>query len=682
MSAEVANRVAKTICNLCPTRCGLDVYIENGKIVKVEGMAEHPFRQPCVKAQAIVGWVYHPERVTEPMRKVNGKWEQVSWDEALDFIADKLKNVKEKDGARAFAVHLGFPFIGTPLSKIMQRFCDIYGSPNFTTGGSICYWARGLAHSITFDHELCPLSPNFAGTRCNLLWGDNPTESTHLQVVGITNTQKQGAKLIVIDPRVTPLAKQADIHAQIRPGTDSALALGMLNVIIAEELYDKEFVEKWTYGFDRLAEHVKQYPPEKVAEITWISADTIRDIARMYATNKPACITQGVALDHCTNGVQTSRAISCLIAICGNFDVAGGNTFTIALNQSGLRLKEDISGEIGAAYPLFTRFLEESSSAPLINAILTGQPYPVKAVVINGSNAAVTWPETGKVRQALERLELLVVMDVFMNETAQIADVFLPATSFLESTVLKDYAPTSLAMTVLTQQSIEPIGNSWPDWKFWVELARRMGYAEYFPWNTDDELYASLLEPTSFSVEQLKEKAGVIFHHGKEQQRYLKDGFHTPSGKAELYSDIMAQYGYDPLPTYHEPAESPISRPDLAKEYPFILISGPRVRFYIHSQLRNVEEMRKHHPEPLVQLHPDTARNLSIADGDKVRVETKRGDVTMKAQLTPDILPQVVCIPHGWGGEANANRVTSDNELDPISGFPAFKSMLCRVSKI
>ncbi|MFC2002932.1 molybdopterin dinucleotide binding domain-containing protein, partial [Chloroflexota bacterium] len=171
-------------------------------------------------------------------------------------------------------------------------------------------------------------------------------------------------------------------------------------------------------------------------------------------------------------------------------------------------------------------------------------------------------------------------------------------------------------------------------------------------------------------------------HHPTEERRYLEDGFHTPSGKVELYSELMAQYGYDPLPTYHEPAESPISKPDLAKEYPLILVSGPRVRVYIHSQLRNVEAMRKHHPAPLAQLHPDTARGLGIADGDMVRVETSRGSVEMKAQLTSDILPQVVSIPHGWGGKANANRLTSDAELDPISGFPAFKSMLCRVSKI
>ena len=285
-------------------------------------------------------------------------------------------------------------------------------------------------------------------------------------------------------------------------------------------------------------------------------------------------------------------------------------------------------------------------------------------------------------KRGFSLVELLVVMDMFMNETAQMADIFLPAASFVESTVLKDYAPQSLAMAVLTQQVIEPLGNSWPDWKFWVELGKRIGPEEYFPWKTDDELYATLLKPTSFTVEQFKEKPGGIFHHGREEQRYLAGSFHTPSGKAELYSEIMQQHGYDPLPTYHEPAESPISKPDLAKEYPLILVSGPRVGVYIHSQLRNVEVMRKRHPDPLAQIHPDTARGLGIAEGDMVMVETSRGSVDMKAQLTPDILPPVVSIPHGWGGKANANLVTSDEEMDPVSGFPAFKSMLCRVSKI
>ena len=213
MTVETATRVVKTICNLCPICCGLDVHVANGRIVKVEGMPEHPFRHPCIKSQALIDWVYNKERVTEPMKKVNGRWQPVSWDEALGFIAGKLSSIKEKDGARSLVAHLGFPFIGTPLAKVANRFCDVYGSPNFTTGASICYMARGIAQSITFDHNTMPLSASYGGTKCNVVWGINPVESSLLQAAAISNTQKQGAKLIVIDPRVTPLAKQADIHA-------------------------------------------------------------------------------------------------------------------------------------------------------------------------------------------------------------------------------------------------------------------------------------------------------------------------------------------------------------------------------------------------------------------------------------------------------------------------------------
>ena len=681
MAVETTTRVAKTICNLCPIRCGLDIQVEDDRIVKAEGMPEHPLRQTCIKSQAIMDWVYNKERVTQPMRKVKGQWQEVSWDQALGFITDKLKSIKEKDGSRSLVVHLGFPFIGTPLEKLARRFCEVYGSPNFTTGGSLCFCARMIGQSITFNHYTTVLSPNYHGTQCNLVWGMNPAESSLLLTRAINDSRKKGAKLVVIDPRVIPLAKEADIHAKIRPGTDTALALGMLNVVIGEGLYDKEFVERWTYGFDKLVEHVKDYPPEKVAEITWVPADTIKDIARMYANSKPACITQGVALDHCTNGVQTSRALACLIAICGNYDVPGGSTFSRTLKQESLRVSKDMTGEIGASYPLFSRFMRESSSAPVTDAILEGKPYPIKALIIDGSNVGQTWPATKKVRQAFEQLDLSVVMDMFVNETAEMADVFLPAATFVESTVLKDYAPVSAAMVVLSQEAVKPLGNSWPDWKFWVELGKRMGYEEYFPWNTDDELYATLLEPSGLTVEQLKEKPGGVFHHDRQQQRYLADGFHTPSGKVELYSDLMKQYGYDPMPTHREPAESPISKPDLAKEYPLILITGAKVGAYVHSQLRNVEAMRKRHPEPLAQIHTDTAKGLDIAEGDMVKVETSRGSVEMRAQLTSDILPRVVSIPHGWEGEANANLLTSSQEMDPISGFPAFKSMLCRIRK-
>jgi len=679
---EETMKEAKSACNWCGIHCGLDICIKNDRVVKVGPMQEHPFNQLCVKAKAIIDLVYSKDRVTTPMVKASGKWQPVSWDTALGIIADKLYAIRQKYGAKCLAVHLGFPFIGTPVFQLGYRFCDAYGSPNFTSGASVCHFARQIAQSLTFDHNGILLAPHYRNTKCHVVWGANPTESSVLAAAAINKARKQGAKLIVIDPRVTLLAKKADIYAQIKPGTDLALALGLLNVVIEEKLYNQQFVENWTYGFDKLERHATKFPPEKIAKVTWVAANTIRDLARTYATNFPACITQGVSLDHCISGVQTSRAIACLTAICGNFDVPGGSTFVEPPGLKNLRLREDVTDEIGASYPLFSRFVRESSSTPISNAILTHRPYPIKALIISGCNPLLTWPETTKVKEAFERLDLLVVMDLFMNETAQMADVFLPAATFVESSTLRDYALSGLGMLQLTQQAIRPVGNSWPDWKFWVQIGRKMGYEHHFPWSTDDELYASLLEPTGLNLKQLKEKPGTLFYGGKEQQRFLRNGFGTPTGKVELYSGIMEQHGYDPLPTPLEREEPPVLKLSLAEKHSLVLITGARIGVYAHSQFRNLEVMRRRYPEPLAQVNTGTARALGIDNGDMIEIETSKGNVQMRAWLSADIHPNVVSIPHGWAGVANANLATSDEQTDPISGFPAYKSIFCRVKRI
>ena len=681
-STEV--KVVRTVCNICGTGCGLNVHVQGGKIVNVEAMDEHPFRRAaksCRRFQSIIDWVYSKDRITSPMRRMNGQWTEISWDEALEFISVKLKDIKESYGAKSLVVNSGYCTL-PPVAELCSRFCDAYGSPNYTSARSFCFGARTLGHSLTLDHDGATIGPNFRGTQCVVVWGANLPYSGVLPAAAASRAKEQGAKLIVIDPRVIPLAKRADIYAQIRPGTDCALVLGLLNVIISEKLYDKTFVEQWTEGFDKLAEHVKQYPPEKVEQTTWVPAETIRGIARMYATSKPACIWQGISLDHCTNGVQTSRAIAVMVTICGNFDTPGGSTYNRALSRVPLRIEGKISLEeaIGAEYPLFTRIQGQSTATPVPEAILTGRPYPVKALIIQSCNAMLTWPNANKLRKALEQLELLVVIDIFMTETAKQAHIVLPGASFLEATALKDYGMTSIPLIVLANKAIEPIGNSWPDFKIWIELALRMGYEEYFPWKTGDELHSASLEPTGIDIEQLRQNPMGNFYRPRGEREYLKEGFNTPSGKVEIYSKIMEQYGYDPLPTFQEPKEGLLSRPELAKEYPLTLITGARSNMYAHSQLHNIPRLRKLEPEPIVEIHASTAKGLGIADGDSVAVKSLRGDIQLKAKVTEDIHPQVVSIPHGWD-EANANVLTDDMERDPISGYPGFKSVLCRVAK-
>jgi anaerobic selenocysteine-containing dehydrogenase len=456
-------------------------------------------------------------------------------------------------------------------------------------------------------------------------------------------------------------------------------------VIISEGLYDKEFVKDWTLGFDKFAEYVKEFTPKRVEEITRVPAATVEKIARLYATTKPACTSLGVSMDHCTNGIQAIRAISVMVAITGNLDVPGGSVIDPGgLAQTNLRLEDRVAGEtpIGADYPIYTKYIRETVLTHLIDAILDGKPYPVKGLLVAGSNLAVTWPDSSRVRKALEKLDLLAVIDIFMNDTAKIADIVLPATTFGEREDIRDayHNHEDLCVFVRTNRVIEPIGNSMEDWKIWAELGRRMGYAEYFPWKDTEELHRELLKPSGITLEQLKQNPGGIIYREKKFQQYLKDGFNTPSKKVEIYSEAMDKLGIDPIPTFREPLESPISRPDLAKKYPLTLTTGSRLAPYLHSEYRNLPSLKKLLPEPFIEINPETASKLGIANGDMVKVESPRGSIKIKAKLTDDVHSNVVSIQMGWA-EANANFLTSNTTSDPVLGIAGLRSVLCRVIK-
>ena len=681
-------RIAKSVCNLCSNHCGINVHVENGKIVKIDGMQEHPFHNLCVRAYALPELVHSSERLTAPLKKVAGGFKEVSWDEAFTFIVDRLLSIRQKYGAKAVVPWLGVATVISPMIKAMtRRFADLFGTPNYASGATYCFLARVVGSVLA-----CGTYPNpdlvSGETRCIVVWGKNPPNTFASERDGISTMLGRGAKLLVIDPRRTPLAKRADIYAQIRPGTDCALALGLVNVIIAEDLYDKGFVKRWTVGFDKLANYVKEFSPERVEQITSISADMVKDIARTYATTKPACMDLGISLEHSSNGIQSIRALQVLTAITGNMDIAGGNLILPGMRYQNLRVpqKTEDNRDFGSdAHPLFAQVAHEPPSSPLIETIISDRPYRIRALLVSGGNPLVQWPNSSKVKEALEKLDLLVVMDTFMTDTGKIADVVLPAGTFLETDELRDiyWNHEGTPLLVKSNKAIEPIGNAWEDWKIWAELGRRTGYADYFPWKDSSGLIAELLKPTSITLERLEQNPGGIYYAEREFQKYLRTGFNTPSGKVEIYSEAMAQQGYDPIPTFHEPVESPISRPDLAEKYPLILMVGPRVLNYTHSQHRNIPSLRKLYPEPLVEINYKTALSLGIADGETVKVENLRGSMIAKAQLTEDIHPKVVSICEGWSNEigANGNCLTDDKAVDPVSGFPEFRSTLCRVTK-
>ena len=684
----MAQKVIKSDCILCINSCGINAYVEDGKLVKVEGMEEHGVSKGyiCPRGEALVEYVYSPDRLQYPMKKVDGEFQRITWDEALDTIADKLKKLKEEYGARALAVYSGS--LGTEnieLAGFAQRFRGIYGTPNLLSVEGNCFRSRIMARQMTFGGY--PIEEPWK-SKCILVWGQNMDNSRQTIAKKIYDAIDVGTleTVIVIDPKRVPMAEKG-IHIRIRPGTDTALMLGMMNVIIGENLYDKEFIDKNTIGFDKLAEHVKQYTPEEVEKITWVSADDVRKIARLFAGNKPAANVPGTcSIDQHINGFQGNRAMAILQIITGNVDIPGSWVTLPFLRLGDLRVPE-VDEPIGAdLHPLFRRFWGRTSpygqQMLFADAVLDEKPYPLKAMIVNGGNPALTLPDSKRIQEAMKKLDFMVVMDLFMTDTAKLADIVLPACSFMEkSGVGYVYGVnTGIPYALLRKKVIEPVGESWADWKIWTELGRRMGYGEYFPWNTDEEVVDFFLEPSGLTREQLEVEHPEGVFYIEDDKKYQSGVYRTPSDKIEIYSETLAENGYDPLPKYIEPSQSPMSSPELAKDYPLILTTGARIEQYTHSQLRNIPSLQKEAPEPIAELNPETAKEYGIADGDMMVVETPKDHITLKAHTEEGLSAGIVSIPHGWS-EANANLLTSLDVRDPVTGYTEMKALLCTIRK-
>jgi len=524
---------------------------------------------------------------------------------------------------------------------------------------------------------------DYVHSKCIVLWGKNPLASTPSIVNELRESRARGCRLLVIDPRETSLARQADLHLQVRPGTDGALALGLLHVVIKEALYDREFVRKWVVGFDKLEEHVSTYTPQKVEAITWIPAAKIRLAARLYASSSPACISPGVALELHGNGFQAARAIAILQAITGNLDISGGALFLSEAQLSTMVVvnQREPAQAIGQhEYPLFHTSTGHAQAHRYADAILEGKPYPLKALVIVGSNPVLTWPNAARVRKAFANLEFLAVMDPFMTETARLAHLVLPSATFLGRHELWDSSHLSREPRLGLAPKLCDEEGLLTNWEVWKELAGRMGYAGYYPWKDEEEAINDRLKPLGLTLEDLRGMPGGYVYDTWTAKKYERAGFETPSGKVEAYSAGLERYGYDPLPTYVEPAESPLSTPELARVYPLVLTTGARSLEYIHSRFRNVPSLRGRAPEPYVEVHPAKAHELCIEEGEMVLVESPRGRVEMRTKYSDEIDPRVIFIPHGWSN-ANANILTDDRVLDPVTGFPPARALLARIVK-
>ena len=680
--------VIKTDCGLCINCCGVNAYVENGKMVKVEGIPEHWLNkgQLCPKGERLMDLLYSPSRLKYPMKKVNGRFQRISWDDALGEIGVKLQELKDKYGAHTLATWTGS--VGVEhfeMAAFNQRFRGAYGTPNFFNPEGICFRTRILARQITFGRYPVEEPTN---ANCILLWGRNPDESYWPVGRQVRERVRAGAKLVTIDPRRIPISKLG-IYLQPRPGTDGAIALAMINVIIEEDLWDKEFVDKYTTGFDRLMEHVKEYTPEKAETISSVPASEIRRVARIFATTKPGCILEGVGhMNQFANGLQTNRAYSILMAITGNVEVPGGwvSCPQVRLADMRLPIKERPLGF--DEYPIFHQFNKTpppyGSASMMTEAMKSEKPYPIKAFISSGSNPALTFPDTKLFLEGIKNLELFVNIDPNMTETGQLADYVLPACTFLEETGIGGF-PYGISYAepyiMLRKKVVEPLYESKPIWLIWTELGRKMGYAEHFPWNTDEEVAEHFFSTSGVTVQQLKEHPEGVYFGKKEYRQFEKRGFPTESGKAELYSARMEKLGFPGLPGHVEPQQSSVANPEIAKQYPEILLTGCRTIEYIDAQMRDVPALRARRPNAEAEIHPATAAKYGVVHGELIAVESPRGSIKIKANVTQDIKQGVVSVPHGWA-DANCNILLDAKLLDHVSGYITMNSVACRIVKL
>jgi anaerobic selenocysteine-containing dehydrogenase len=733
-------RAVQGYCGLCSVNCPIVTTVGDGeKVLSIAADPTHPFGGViCAKGRATPEFHHHPQRLSVPLRRTRPKtdpdpgWERLGWDEALDLIAAKMLQVRTESGAGAVAFAKGTS-AGTGLTDTeawLSRLTNHFGTPNTVSTTHLCQWPRDTGGAgYTFGTDRLAM-PDVAHSGCIMLWGTNPGANFLSLGHDIATAKARGAKLVVVDPRRVGMANKADVFLQVRPGTDGALALSLIHLLITWRAYDAAFVRNWTNAlyivrdgellppdkdvsgetvFELLARQAAAYPPEVAERITSVPAERIEAAARLLIDNRPVSHYFHNGLVQHTNATQASRAIEVLYALIGDFDQPGGNVpgpdprVNDIAGKSALT-REQSQSRLGrqdrpAGPPVRPGNI---AAFDLYQAVLEGDPYPVRALLAFGSNLLLANGDTLRGRAAVQKLEFFAQVELFETPTSRFADVLLPAADYLEAPALKlgyRYPVEAQAHVQRRPQVVEPLDERRGDVQIIFDLACRLGLGDRF-WAGDlDAAFEYVLEPSGVTWDQLAE-----IPHGASLPRqplafrkYEARGFSTPTGKVELYSTTLAAAGYPPLPVYLEPAHSPVSTPEVSQNYPLILTNAKRAT-YLHSQHRALPSLRKIEPDPPAELHPTTAARYGIADRDWIVIETPSGSARARAQLSQAILPGVVCANHGWwagcdelgldamdpysGAGANVNLLILNDQRDPVSGGTPHRSSLCRVRKV
>lgn len=692
---ETGIEIRHTLCDICSpsSHCGVDAYVKDGVIIKVEGTKDHPLNKGllCTKGAANRQYIYREDRIKTPLKRTgskgSGSFEPITWEEAYQTIASKLLAAKAEYGAQSVQFFSGYSKWYRP---ILQRLAYSFGTPNYGTESSSCFTSGLMAWQTA---TASPARPDMKNTKLFLGWAHNPYFSGYLGAKSTERLKKAGCKFIIVDTMYTQTAEKiADLFLQPNPGTDGALALAIANVLIQNGWIDKEYIDQYVHGFEEYAQYCRGFNETNVEELTGVPYEKVLAAAQMIHENGPISVRESSApLAHHINGMQNYRAIMALTAITGSYDKKGGQMpveFTYVHQASGYHTlehefvaearKAPMADPVGAKrFPLWNLLEHETQSMDISRQILEETPYPLKAIVAFGMNFRM-FPDSEKMKRALEQLDFFVDTDLFMTDTCQYADIVLPACSSFEREEFKSY-PGGYAF--YTKPVIEPLYESKPDTTIMCDLANYL--------NLDDPLlrkgYRACLEyilsPISYTVDQLQEanvplKVPEFKPH--QEMAALKRGLKTPTGKFELKSELIAahpEWGLDPLPTYREPLDS------IDEEmYPFTLTSGGRLPNALHSRLHDVSWLRSLRPKAMADLNPDDAKNMGIAQDDVIEISTPAGSVTVCANLSYHNPPGLVSLYHDYR-EANFNNLVDCGRLDPYSGFPAVRSNRCRVVK-